>query len=535
LRAILLAIAAVVLLSRVPLFPGQLFSFDDVNLAYAVGEIDVRKSQPHPPGYPLFVLQMRALQVLRVVRPESALQILSIAATIAAAAAMILGMRSFAGPTAAVCAAALLLFHPSNWYASLTSALRVQLALVSISVAAACWRAWRGDRRWALFSAAILAAGAGIRPEAGAILFPLWCVSVWRGASAWRDRLLALAILGVGIAAWLLPLAAASGGIAEFARVTWHYLQDQAALTSALFGAAGGAWQRTAAWLMVWGFCGAAVWPLLMRNGTGFSRNQWWFLALWTVPGILFALLVHVADPGQTLAIVPAMCLLNGTLAARAKFAALPPPVLIAFAAAGIGVVAFGPAAGVLLFALAGMLTILKRFQSERTWAPAATALAPELVMYFLIFGALPPLPAPPALRDFASGFHAMSLTQIRETVSLDDRLLQQIARSITPDRQSFVIWDGGDVSWRKIAYYLPGTPVIVLDRRLIAKESAPVATCWKGPRLVWRVEDRNPLELRLPRQARIVWARGPATIVTVEDLPETAGSLTYGAYRIEW
>ena len=47
--------AALILATRLPLAPGQLFTFDDVNLAYSIGHFDIRMSQPQPPGYPLFV------------------------------------------------------------------------------------------------------------------------------------------------------------------------------------------------------------------------------------------------------------------------------------------------------------------------------------------------------------------------------------------------------------------------------------------------------------------------------------------------
>ena len=57
--------AALVLATRLPLAPGQLFTFDDVNLAYSIGHFDIRISQPQPPGYPLFVMEMRALSWLR--------------------------------------------------------------------------------------------------------------------------------------------------------------------------------------------------------------------------------------------------------------------------------------------------------------------------------------------------------------------------------------------------------------------------------------------------------------------------------------
>lgn len=541
LKAFLVALAVVVLLSRVPLYPGQLFSFDDVNLAYAAGEMDVRKSQPHPPGYPLFVLQMRALRLLRIVNPASALQVLSIAGTIAAALAMVFGMRGFAGVTAAGCAAALLVFHPANWYASLTSSLRAQLALVSISAAAACWRAWQGDRRWAWRSALILAIGAGIRPDAGLVLLPLWLVSVSRGAPVWRDRLGALVILTGGVLAWLLPLAAASGGLTEYLRVSWHYLKDQAALTSGLFGASGVLWARTAVWLFVWAFCGAVSWPVLWRNGTGLSRNQWLFLAVWTLPGILFALFVHVADPGQTLAIVPASCLLSGALASKASFTVLPLSLqlswLAVFFATGLAVgskfVLFELPAAILILAAAGAVVFLLRQRSPGSWAAPAAALTPELVLYVLIFWARLPLGSPPAPSHVASGLYAMTLSQIRATLAIDDRLLREISAKAQAGQPAYVLWDRSDVAWRKVAFYLPTTTVVVLDRASLAGDQRPVATAWRGPHVQWQLRGEGVVRLRLKPGSRLVWALKSG--VAAETLPNSSGSRAYGPYQLEW
>src|SRR5689334_8090921 len=51
-----------VLLTRLPASYLKLYSFDSVNLAYAMSEFDPTLNQPQPPGYPLFVMIARALQ-----------------------------------------------------------------------------------------------------------------------------------------------------------------------------------------------------------------------------------------------------------------------------------------------------------------------------------------------------------------------------------------------------------------------------------------------------------------------------------------
>src|SRR5690348_6828102 len=101
--------------------PGQLLTFDDVNLAYSIGHFDVRVSQPQPPGYPLFVMEMRLLHWLRFRRPEHILLALGIAGSIAALVLLALFGNSMMGGLSGFCAASLLLFHPVFWQTAVAS------------------------------------------------------------------------------------------------------------------------------------------------------------------------------------------------------------------------------------------------------------------------------------------------------------------------------------------------------------------------------------------------------------------------------
>jgi len=46
--------AALAPATRLPWAPNQLFTFDDVNLAYSIGRFDIGASQPHPPAIALW-------------------------------------------------------------------------------------------------------------------------------------------------------------------------------------------------------------------------------------------------------------------------------------------------------------------------------------------------------------------------------------------------------------------------------------------------------------------------------------------------
>ena len=139
-------------LTRLPIFPPQLYSFDSVNLALALEHFDPTLHQPQPPGYPLFVLEARLLDVPfgSAERTFAALGLL--VSGLAVGMLYLLGKELFS-PWAGMVAAALLFVNPTFWFSSLTSPLRPHLALVSIVMAYFCWRAKRGGP-WALHPAA---------------------------------------------------------------------------------------------------------------------------------------------------------------------------------------------------------------------------------------------------------------------------------------------------------------------------------------------------------------------------------------------
>jgi hypothetical protein len=120
---VILLFGLLIFATRWSLAPGQLFTFDDVNLAYSIGHFDVRISQPHPPGYPLFVLEMRMLSWLHFRRAESILLALSLLGSMAALMLVCYCGNRMLGPDSGFWAAWILVLHPVFWHAGVTSAL----------------------------------------------------------------------------------------------------------------------------------------------------------------------------------------------------------------------------------------------------------------------------------------------------------------------------------------------------------------------------------------------------------------------------
>ena len=570
-------LGTLVLATRLPIAPGQLLTFDDVNLAYSIGHFDVRVSQPQPPGYPLFVMEMRLLYWLRFRHAEHILLALGMAGSIAALAILtFFGNRMFGGQSGFF-AACLLLFQPVFWQTGLASALRMQLAVISVAVAASCWKAWRGDARWVLWSAIALAVGAGIRPETGPLLFPLWAASALRAPASWRMRAQALAAMTGVVLLWLLPTMIASGGPASYIRTNLEYVSEQASVSSELFGATQAKAHATFWRVMVWIFFGVLGWSMSAvlawrrRERWGMTWEQIGFLALWFVPPFVFALLVHVEDPGQVLSMVPVVALFGGYLMNRA----LDTTALrisrwnaVAFAAGtstvcwivwyhwGWFLVVWIPAA-----ALATGL-LLKIDPIKNTGAPPrivmfAFLIAPILIVDLTAFNFHGwyykggDSAADEIVADLNTGLELTSREAIERTAWGDDHTMRQVRR-LAAERpgDTVIVFGQGTTTWRKAAYYAPNVPVFVLEHKRI-RSSQPSLTVWKGNRQQAAANGPAPLHVTLPAGARVVWLLNPRTQfyelvqqafpltpadpVYVTDLPRESGSRMVGEYELAW
>jgi hypothetical protein len=576
--------ALLLIVSRWPLTPRQLFSWDDVNFAYAIGKFDIRANQPQPPGYPVFVLETRILNRLRVKQPDINFRILALLGSIAAVWLLFWAGNLVLGGNAGFWAACLMLFHPSFWFAGITSPVRVQLAMVSLGVAGACWQGMKGPGPWLYWSAIALGIGAGIRPELGPLLLPLWLWSVLRGEPSWPRRIAAGGVLTVAVLAWLVPLVYSASGLVAFFRTCWLYLSDQASLTSGLFGADSGQVLATLCYLAVWAGSGVLAYtlPALLawkrQDGFGFNPRQIAFLLIWILPLAGFALLVHIGDPGHALAMVPVVCLVGGRLIDRAvqrwtnelsRFE-LVSVVGLLFGLQALFFEASHLAQFLLLPVLglaAGAVRLLQRRYVPGwlpLWQAGVLLLLPSLCLDAAIFlGRGWYYPAPHAgtgIQRFAEQVWSdtnaaatdSNLSLIRQITDLDDHVIRQV-RAWVAERpgNTFIVWADGPTIWAKVAYYLPETPVFAVALKAVSP-GAPVALVLaKGSRTQVFSEGHVPLELRVGAGARLIWILGRRSgldgqalarlgavcsgPLCYNDLPDAHGSQPAGPVTVVW
>ena len=452
---------AAVFLSRWLLAPKHLFYFDSVNFALALEEFAPALHQPQPPGYPLFVGLSRLVHLLV---PSVELVFLLTGALGAAAAVLLLwqlGEWMF-GPRAGFLSGLLLLFNPAFWLGGITNPVRVFLAVGAVAVALSAWRAWRpgSPRRHLLAAAATLGVAAGFRPDLILFLAPLVFVAGVRGRH--KSATFALAGLLAILCAlpWLLVLVNEAGGFASFVQLASTYLNIESRNASLLLGARAQSAGKMTISALVWNFLGALSWvwvlPWARKAPAGPERSQAvLFLGVWFLPAFLFHSLVHVGDPDQTLATVPVVCLLGGWALSRLREKS------------------------------AGRIPL--------RWTTAATvAVAINVFLFFR------PLPSPA---------NAASYRVVRWVDGITNDTFGAI-RELKASGPIFLVACEPLVTWRKVAYYFPDDPMLVIEQ--CTQASGDGHGVWLAGKTKTQTPEIGPEGILLPSDREIVWLLPP-------------------------
>jgi hypothetical protein len=458
--AIGLATFAVILLTRWLIAPRYLYYFDSINFALALEEFDPSRHQPQPPGYPLFVALGR---ILHWFVPEVELVFLlagAIGATLAVLLLWLLGEHMF-GRKEGILAALLLLFHPAFWLAGVTNQVRIFLAAGALAVALPAWFAWREDAQGQYFTAAaaLLGVMSGFRPDLVLFLLPLVVMSGLHSRRPARSFAAAGMQLLLYMIPWVAALAIKAGGLGRLYALLTTYLAAESRKDSVLLGAALAPAQAMIFQAFVWNMLGllSCVWavPWAARRFRNSSFRQGLpFLAAWFLPPFLFHCFVHVGDPDQTLVTVPVICLLGGWLLAR-------------------------------------FLDAASTARSRRIrWIVAIVLVVDVNALLFFR-----PLPSPATAASY----------RVVEWVDNQAAGAFTAIRELKASGPVFLVACQTPLAWRKVAYYFPDDPMLVLPECLTG-HSDP-STAW----IVQHNKTRPPETdgdgtILLPADRRIIW-----------------------------
>ena len=238
-------LAVLFLALHLPFLPQSLEDVDSINFAMGVHDFDVTRHQPHPPGYPLFILLAKGAHAVIASDARALASVGIVLGALSAVALVVLFGRLDGGRQSAelvVAAAAITVTSPLFWVtadrplsdvAGLAAALGVQALTLSA--------AGVGGLAIASFLAAF---AAGIRSQVLWLTVPLLAMAFFRvvqrgpdgtgipagSGRGWLRRHFKAAVavkaaFGAGILAWAIPLVVLTGGPAAY----WKVLFSQGA------------------------------------------------------------------------------------------------------------------------------------------------------------------------------------------------------------------------------------------------------------------------------------------------------------------
>ena len=212
------AIALAFLALHLPFLPPSLEDLDSINFALGVRDFDVARHQPHPPGYPVFIVAAKLMDV--VAGSELlALVVLSVVCGAIAVVAMAAMMNAMDGRTTAAVAATLLTVSTPLYWVTAARPLSDMPGLAAALAVQALALMARSDRAL-LVAAALAGLAAGVRSQVVWLTLPVLVLAVARmpGTGRWRRAFLATGAYACGALAWFIPLVVVSGGPLEYLR-----------------------------------------------------------------------------------------------------------------------------------------------------------------------------------------------------------------------------------------------------------------------------------------------------------------------------
>lgn len=311
--ALSFSLAALIL--RLPFASRYLYHWDSVNYALSLEKYDVRLHQPHPPGYFLYSMLGKLVNLIFHDANTSLVVISLIFGSLAIGALYWLGYK-LVNEKVGLAAAFLGLFSPLLWYES-EVALNYTMDFFLVSIVCLLFiRIWRGETRLWFWSAILFGITGGVRIHDLVFLGPLWLLSLVK--LNWKQRILSLVTLGLVCLAWFIPMASLSGGFAGYIEA---FKAESAGITSEasvfILEQLGLNTSRLAIYL-AYGILAGAVplaWGLvhILRNWRSTIHHSLLLpLVLWLTPAIFFFILIHIRQAGHVIILMPAMLLMAG-------------------------------------------------------------------------------------------------------------------------------------------------------------------------------------------------------------------------------
>ena len=223
----------VALALRAPFRSEYAYHWDSAEFSLAVRQYNVALSQPHAPGYFLYVMAGRLMNLL-IGDPHASLVWLSVLCGSALVSVLYLLGAAMFGRRAGIIAALLGMTSPQLWFYSCVALTYVVDGFLVCCVVLYCWRATQRGGTWtdAVLVGGLLAVVGGVRQQTVPALVPLVVWFFWRFEPPRFAKLAVAGGVSVGLAMmWFVPMVSASGGLALYLEVVRRHAVHTAPLT----------------------------------------------------------------------------------------------------------------------------------------------------------------------------------------------------------------------------------------------------------------------------------------------------------------
>jgi hypothetical protein len=306
------------ILTRLPFTSKLLYHMDSCHFALALENYDVTIHQPHPPGYFLYVMLGRLINLFVQDANTTFISISIFFSSLAVVTIYLLGKEVFNRRTG-VFAALIALTSPNLWFHGEVALTYVVEAFFSSFVALLCWKMLKGEHKYLWLSVIALGIAGGIRQNTIVFLFPLWIFSV-KGIP-FRKIAASLGLLIVVCSLWFVPMVWMTGGwnaYNEALKELWEFNTGHVSVfekgwdslkvfSSTLFDFV---FYGIGAGLFILGLGAYSL--IRYGNVKNIDISKTLFFLLWILPPTLFYLLIfiHPANPGYILIFLPPFFLL---------------------------------------------------------------------------------------------------------------------------------------------------------------------------------------------------------------------------------
>jgi hypothetical protein len=343
----------IALAMRIPFRSHFAYHWDSAQFALAIRQFDIRLSQPHAPGYFLYVMLGRLVNCF-VGDPHASLVWVSVIFGSALPVLVYFLATMMFGRWAGAAAAGMALTSPQVWFHSCVALTYIVDSFLVCAVVLVLWLAMqRGGTWWdAVGVGALLAVLGGVRQQSALELVPLVLFGFWRFRRARVAKLAVAVIVAAGLGLlWFVPMVRLSGGLKTYLSIARLHAAFNASAT-----VWGNGWEALLQNVAnVGGFClnglmfaAVVLFAALLRRAirmTDEQKRAWdsqnalalQVLAVWIVPTVVFGTAVgFTKQPGYVLSYLPAMFLLTAAVVASLKNAIVRSAMIVAICSVNV-------------------------------------------------------------------------------------------------------------------------------------------------------------------------------------------------------